>query len=173
MTMNSTGSQTRKAQTHVFQMGTCTPSNHGRINAMRALWGTAICPAQIFEDMVFPAHIQSPGRSGNDRWQLLKFEMPRYDNSKLTGEARLRHVASLVWCAVDALLDGCTYGCPGKWSSWFPPWDPLDPLDPWEAQPNRYFWSSGRTLGSRKWQFIIWVVPCRPYSTNSTTLARL
>jgi len=29
------------------------------------------------------------GRSGHDRWQLLKFEMPRYDNSKLTGEARL------------------------------------------------------------------------------------
>ena len=41
------------------------------------------------------------GRSGNDRWQLLKFEMPRYDNSKLTGEAR--------WsCAVHALLDGYT-----------------------------------------------------------------
>ena len=46
------------------------------------------------------------------------------------------------------------------WSSWFPPW-PWIPWIPWiwEAQPNRYFWSSGRTLGSRKWQFIIWVVP--------------
>ena len=122
--------------------------------------------------MVFPAHIQSPGRSGNDRWQLLKFEMPRYDNSKLTGEARLRHVASLVWCAVDALLDGCTYGCPGKYLELLVSTLTLDPLDPLDlgGSAQQIFLIIRTYLRIQKMTVHHL---SRPYSTNSTTLARL